>query len=179
MDAKTLCMGVLMLGDASGYEIKKQFEEGPFAHFHAAGFGSIYPALNQLLAEGRGTCTTEIQEGRPSKKVYSLTEAGREAFARSLHREPAPDTYRSESVFMMFFADQLDAAHLARVYDGYLEAYRAHAERMASWDVDGRAKGRQFVHGLGLAIYQTTIEFMEANRGTLLTESREPAQAAE
>jgi len=49
MDVKTLCLGVLSRGTASGYEIKKQCEEGPFAHFYAAGFGSIYPALNALL----------------------------------------------------------------------------------------------------------------------------------
>ena len=52
MDVKTLCLGVLSRGDASGYEIKKQCEEGPFAHFYAAGFGSIYPALNALWSEG-------------------------------------------------------------------------------------------------------------------------------
>src|SRR3546814_8991519 len=34
MDAKTLCLGVLSRGAASGYEIKKAFEEGPFSHFH-------------------------------------------------------------------------------------------------------------------------------------------------
>ena len=29
MDAKTLCLGVLTLGEATGYEIKKAVEEGP------------------------------------------------------------------------------------------------------------------------------------------------------
>src|SRR3546814_3071348 len=52
MDAKTLCLGVLSRGAASGYEIKKAFEEGPFSHFHQASFGSIYPALNALSADG-------------------------------------------------------------------------------------------------------------------------------
>ena len=33
MDAKTLCLGVLLRGEASGYEIKKAFEEGPFSQF--------------------------------------------------------------------------------------------------------------------------------------------------
>src|SRR3546814_665287 len=52
MDAKTLCLGVLSRGAASGYEIKKAFEEGPFSHFHQASFGSIYPTLNALSADG-------------------------------------------------------------------------------------------------------------------------------
>ena len=48
MDVKTLCLGVLSRGEATGYEIKKQCEEGPLAFFYAAGFDSIYPALNAL-----------------------------------------------------------------------------------------------------------------------------------
>ncbi len=41
MDAKTLCLGALSRGDASGYEIKKAFEEGPLSHIHEASFGAI------------------------------------------------------------------------------------------------------------------------------------------
>ena len=50
MDVKTLCIGILSLGDASGYEIKKQLEER-FSFFYDASFGSIYPALNKLQKE--------------------------------------------------------------------------------------------------------------------------------
>ncbi|MCZ6511637.1 MAG: PadR family transcriptional regulator, partial [Alphaproteobacteria bacterium] len=49
MDTKTLCLGVLTHGDASGYEIKKALEDGPFGHIQEIGFGSIYPALAKLL----------------------------------------------------------------------------------------------------------------------------------
>ena len=49
MDVQTLCLGSLTLGEASGYEIKKLFEEGPFAYFYHASYGSIYPALGNLL----------------------------------------------------------------------------------------------------------------------------------
>ena len=30
MDVKTLCLGILNRGDATGYEIKKACEDGPF-----------------------------------------------------------------------------------------------------------------------------------------------------
>jgi len=84
MDSKTLCLGALILGDASGYEIKKLFEEGPFSYFHQTSFGSIYPALGNLMEEGLVTCDERAQDGRPDKKVYSLTEAGRAAFIHAL-----------------------------------------------------------------------------------------------
>ena len=45
MDVKTVCLGMLTDGPASGYDLKKQFES-TFSHFFAAGYGSIYPALS-------------------------------------------------------------------------------------------------------------------------------------
>jgi DNA-binding PadR family transcriptional regulator len=173
MDAKTLCLGVLMLGHASGYEIKKEFESGPFAHFHAAGFGSIYPALNTLKAEGLVTCTEMEQDGRPDKKVYSITESGREAFRRALHKEPAPDSFRSEAIFMMFFGHLLDRDHLRRVYDHYFARYRARVERMAQQDMTGCPAGRRFVNGLGLAVYRASLGYMEQNRDLLFEGSND------
>ncbi len=40
MDVKTVCLGMLTDGAASGYDLKKQFESS-FGHFFAAGYGSI------------------------------------------------------------------------------------------------------------------------------------------
>ena len=172
MDAKTLCLGVLVLGDASGYEIKKQFEEGPFAHFHATGFGSIYPALRSLLEDRLVTCTTTVQDGRPDKKVYSITEAGRAALGRALHTRPAPDSYRSDALFMLFFAELMDPHHARSVFDTYREAYRSHVARMEALVddcADEIGPGRRFVRGLGLAIYRAVTEHMEAHRDEFLS----------
>ena len=44
VDVKTVCLGMLTDGEASGYDLKKHFESS-FGHFFAAGYGSIYPAL--------------------------------------------------------------------------------------------------------------------------------------
>ena len=73
MDVKTLCLGMLSRGSATGYEIKKQCEEGPFAYFYAAVFGSIYPALNALPKDGHNSVEEIGQNGKPSKKVYSIS----------------------------------------------------------------------------------------------------------
>ena len=76
MDVKSACLGVLACGDATGYEIRKQFEEGPFGHFFHAGFGSIYPALNRLQTEGLVSCMSLTQDRRPDKKIYTITAKG-------------------------------------------------------------------------------------------------------
>ncbi|MEQ8194973.1 MAG: PadR family transcriptional regulator [Rhodospirillales bacterium] len=170
MDVKTLCLGVLKLGDATGYEIKKQFEEGPFAYFNQAGFGSIYPALNTLLNEGLVTCRDERQQGRPDKKIYRLTAAGEAELTAALHRRPAVDKLRSDSVFMLFFAEMLDEKHLRATYDGYLSYYRHCLDHLRSLDNTGVTPGRLFVRGMGATFYESMATYLEENRERFFAE---------
>ena len=84
MDVRTICLAILTRGDATGYEIKKLFEEGGYRHFVEASFGSIYPALTALAGDGLVTCTAVPQDGRPDKKVYHLTSRGRLELLRAV-----------------------------------------------------------------------------------------------
>lgn len=116
MDIKTLCLGVLTQGDASGYDIKKHFE-CVFSHFYVAGFGSIYPALTDLARDGLVVCREEPQPNRPDRKVYALTDAGREHFLRSLAATPPRHRIRSEFFVLLHFAHLLSPARLRAVLD--------------------------------------------------------------
>ena len=130
MDIKTLCLGVLTEADASGYEIHKAFEEGPFAHIHTASFGSIYPALNGLLAAGLVEARDIEQDKRPDKRIYSITDAGKAGFTASLQRQPAADKVRSDILFMLYFAEHLPREHLAGIIDARIAWYQDCLVRM-------------------------------------------------
>lgn len=171
MDVKTLCLGALTLGDASGYEIKKMFEEGPFSYFHQAGFGSIYPALNALCDEGLVDMCICAQNDRPDKKVYSITEKGDDALRRKLQKKPAADKIRSETLVMFFLADHLSPEHLHKVYDGYLEAYRAKLQCLYEVQKQEIPPHRQFTSGFGIAFYEAAIDYMENNRHLLFADA--------
>lgn len=168
MDTKTLCLGVLSLGDASGYEIKKAFEEGPFGHIHETSFGSIYPTLTRLSEEGLIAGTELAQDKRPDKKVYSITEAGRATLQEALLASPARDRVRSDFLFMLFFADQVSPRRLARLIDDRIAWYRENLARMEACDCEPTASGPAFVRGLGIAVYRAAAEYLEANRDELL-----------
>ncbi len=172
MDAKMVCLGVLALGEASGYEIRKQFEEGPFAHFQDAGYGSIYPALNALHAERLVTYREMTQPGRPAKKVYSITEAGTAAFRRALHAETARDRYRSDALFKLYFAEMMDDDGLARVHAEYRERYRAAIERMESRADETMLPARRFVHDLGLTMYRALVAYLDEHKDALFEANR-------
>ena len=173
MDVKTLCLGVLTLGDASGYEIRKQFEEGPFAHFFGASYGSIYPALAQLLNDGFVTVTEHPQEGKPDKKIYRLTPQGHDHFADALKSVPAPDKFRSETLVHLFFAELMTPEHLSAVIDAYFEHFRAMSGFMKTLDPAGIPPGRMFVRGIGETFYSTMADFMATNRDRVLADVAE------
>lgn len=177
MDAKTLCLGVLSRGSATGYEIRKQFEEGLFANFYDAGYGTIYPALKRLSKEGLIVGVSEPQETRPDRKVYTITPAGRASLISALRAEPAPDRVRSDLTFILFFGEHLPADHLERLIDARIALYRGHLERMAQ-NRSG-TPGERFVRGFGTAIYQAAADYLENRRHDLTGTALPDADAAE
>lgn len=112
MDVKHLCLGVLTIKDATGYDIKKFFEKG-FRHFFVAGYGSIYPALAELHRDGLVECREMAQDKLPDKKVYNITAAGREAFANALMGTEPRHKVRSEFLVLMYFAHMLPPEHVS------------------------------------------------------------------
>src|SRR5208337_3260930 len=117
MDVRTICLGILSRGEATGYEIKKLFEEGGYQHFVEASFGSIYPALSQLTGDGLVQVRAEAQEKRPDRKVYSITPAGRSQFLASLLKPLAEDRHRSPFVFAMLFSHLLPPERVSELMD--------------------------------------------------------------
>ena len=77
MNVRTLCLGILSFAQMTGYDIRKLAAEGNFSHFCEANYGSIYPALSQLTKDGLVVFTDEAIDGKPPRKIYSITEKGR------------------------------------------------------------------------------------------------------
>jgi DNA-binding PadR family transcriptional regulator len=167
MDVRTLCLGILSLGDATGYEIKKMVAEGSFSFFSEASYGSIYPALTKLTKEGLVTCEAKIQDGRPDKKVYSLTNNGEADLTNSLKRDPGPDKNRSEFLAAILFAE---AVSPERVNDLVDERVRQHKQKINSLTAlldEDMTVGSRFVVEYGIAMQQAALTFLRENRHVL------------
>ncbi|MGV8856806.1 MAG: helix-turn-helix transcriptional regulator [Devosia sp.] len=104
MNVRTLCLSILYEGESTGYEIRRQCVDGECSYFIEASFGSIYPALAKLEDDGLVTSRTEVQSGKPAKKIYSITDAGREAFAQELSMPLGEDMFRSPFLLFARFA---------------------------------------------------------------------------
>jgi len=116
-------LGLLLAGPQTGYDLKRAFDSS-LGFFAGASFGSIYPVLRRLAREGLVRMKTEIQDGRPNRKVYRLTPKGRRVFLQAAADELVLSPYRNEFLTRLFFFSELPAARRR----GILEEYRAYLE---------------------------------------------------
>lgn len=168
MDTRVLCLGVLSQGEFSGYEIRKHFEEGPFAHFQEAGFGSIYPALKRLTEDGLVTCVEHQQDSRPDKKVYRLTAAGRQALFDAVARAPADDKLRSDFLFVLFFADLLAPGKVDRLIDDRIALHEHVLAKLEGCDRRHDHSAPAFVLRYGIAMHRAAKAYLETHRHELV-----------
>jgi PadR family transcriptional regulator, regulatory protein AphA len=178
MNVKTLCLGILSFGEASGYEIKKKVEEGLFSHFIDASYGSIYPALTQMLGEELVTVRAEEQEGRPDKKVYAITAKGLDTLAMALTVTPDRDKFKSEFLFQMLLMELLPPRQVAAVYELQLAQLRAELDHVeACRDHAAAHPGTCFVNGYGRAVLGAAVRYLEDSRDAVLERVETPAAA--
>lgn len=71
-------LGLLGEQAMSGYDIRQMMKRLGWL-IGSPSFGAIYPALHALLAEEQVTVEVISRPDRPPRKLYSITEAGRQA----------------------------------------------------------------------------------------------------
>lgn len=72
-------LGLLCEGPHHGYELEKVITERGMRTWTEIGFSSIYYVLNRLERARLIRSTREEVEGKPSRRVYTVTERGLEA----------------------------------------------------------------------------------------------------
>jgi DNA-binding PadR family transcriptional regulator len=171
MDIKTVCLGMLTDGEASGYDMKKCFESS-FGHFFPAGYGSIYPALATLARNGLVEFEIVSQEGKPDRKVYSITEKGREALMEGLANSNPSHKVRSEFLATLWFAPLLSDKQINTVLENKLEELDETLKLIKEFracECPSMGPGAQFVAGFGIHMMSSFKQYIEDNR-ELLTE---------
>lgn len=68
-------LGLLKYQDSTGYDLAKMFEDSLNSFWHAQS-SQIYRELNRMEEKGWVTYRNVIQNDRPNKKIYSITQEG-------------------------------------------------------------------------------------------------------
>lgn len=116
-------LGLLHDSPMHGYELRKRLN-AVLGAFRALSYGTLYPALKTLLAQGLIREAGQVDgpapalAGKRARIVYELTAEGKERF-QSLVRQPGPAAWEDETfdVHFAFFA-RTDAATRLQILEG-------------------------------------------------------------
>ncbi len=167
MNVRTLCLAILYFGDATGYEIRKNAQEGIFSYFINASYGAIYPALGRLTKEGLVSCREEMQSGKPNKKIYTLTDAGRRAFIEALHQPPADDIFKSEFLLIMMCAELVEPVVFNKLMDERLKWLDEKVIFLKDVQQQVEREGSRFAIGCGITAYENDAKHLRESRERL------------
>lgn len=102
MNSQDVILGVLMKRSLSGYEVKQLFED-IFSYFYSSSYGTIYPMLHRMEKEGLITKENVVQEGKPNKNMFTITELGKQQFHSYLHSPIESDSIKSDFLMRLYF----------------------------------------------------------------------------
>ncbi|GGW93987.1 PadR family transcriptional regulator [Streptomyces chryseus] len=135
-------LALLAQGPAHGYELKQGLEQLLGAAYPQPNVGQIYVTLGRLEKSGLIEGEEIAQSNRPNKKIYRLTDAGREA----LHvwfEDPTDEPRVRDEFFMKLalapvsgMADQITLINKQRRQ--YLNTLRDLSKLAAAEDRDNR-----------------------------------------
>lgn len=116
-------LGFLSERAMTGYDLKTTAFDQSINHFWPADQAQIYRTLDKLAEQGLVTSQIEPQQDRPNRKVYAVTEAGREELARWLLIGHALPAHREPCLIQLFFGSNLSNAQLIAHLEGQLHQH--------------------------------------------------------
>jgi DNA-binding PadR family transcriptional regulator len=142
-------LGFLHYGPQTGWDLVK-LADLLIGDFWSLTRSQVYRELAAMAEAGL------IEAGEPGprdRRPYTLTDAGRAAFAEWIRREPGPETIRFPLLLTVTFGEHLPPEQL----DAFLDAHRReHAARLAGYE----EQHRDLLEGEGIDPHViATLEF--------------------
>ena len=168
-------LGMLRSGPMTGYELKTRCFDGSIAHFWPADQAQIYRTLERMTEQGLVSSRLEIQQTRPNRREYRITEEGGAELDRWLAESQPLPAYRDPFLVQLYFANTLAPD---RLDDLLAEQARMHEERLAVYraiplpSLEELAGNREHLTArltleLGLALKQAHLAWIERARDVL------------
>ncbi|MGI1660502.1 MAG: PadR family transcriptional regulator [Desulfitobacterium sp.] len=181
-------LGFLTMKPLSGYDIKKLFNISA-ANFWPADQAQIYRSLKNLENNGLIEVNGSAQDEGPSKKLYAITDKGREALRGWLLAPTQSDfTRRSPFLMQLFFSGALSKTELLEFIEAQIEQNNILLQRLRDNYNENRSnyirntgieKGSMYyntavyTHRWGMFSCEAYSKFLEDIKGDILADEEE------
>lgn len=123
MTVKHALLGLLAQRPMHGYELKSAFEE-TVGTLWELNIGQIYNTLRLLERDGLAAFHSQEQEGRgPPRKIYAITEVGRQELARWLSQPVQQPRRLKDEFYIKLIFSRLTGRNLEALIWNQRQAY--------------------------------------------------------
>jgi PadR family transcriptional regulator AphA len=136
-------LGLLEMEPMSGYDLGLSIRMS-VGHIWNESYGQIYPNLKKLAAGGFVTSKTEHQNGKPDRRIYSITKKGKERLAKWLAVPPQPEIPRNELLLKFFFGAGVPTQALIGYVERMMEREGAVLRELARLEREEIANNQQY-----------------------------------
>lgn len=135
MSLSNTILGILTYKPMTGYTLKKTFDKS-ISHVWTASLSQIYRELSTLEKKGYVTSSIEKQKDRPDKKVYKITQQGKNVFMRWLSDFPEKYSFPKRDEFMLriFFGSKLDKEQIKNEFKRFILQKEKYLKLLGSID---------------------------------------------
>ncbi|MFG2138925.1 PadR family transcriptional regulator [Streptomyces sp. NPDC048650] len=168
MALKHAVLAALLDGEYSGYQLAKAFDAGVANFWHALP-QQLYAELSRLETEGLVAGRQVVQETRPNKRLFQVTDAGLAELERFAAATSKPSFIRDDLLVKVQAVDRIDAAPVieqlmerARIADAKTEIFGKLLARLR-----GTATEEEFLaRGARIGPYLTCLRGLGFERET-------------
>jgi PadR family transcriptional regulator, regulatory protein AphA len=109
----------------TGYDLKTQYFDESIGYFWPADQAQVYRTLDKMAEEGWVESRIEVQEGRPNRKIYAITEAGYDELQRWLVEHHPVPAVREPFLIQTYFAGMLPNGQILDLLAERIKAHQA------------------------------------------------------
>ena len=148
----------------TGYDIKGLLESFGWL-IGSPSYGSLYPALHGLLDDGLVAVNVVSSEEKPSRKVYRITEAGRQALEAWVNKpadtEPSMKAFLMRLILARNYSREGLVAYLRRRRSQVAERHGALLKQLQERDGEERETEQPLALDYGVAMAKQELKWLE------------------
>ncbi|WJK31811.1 PadR family transcriptional regulator [Limosilactobacillus reuteri] len=164
MKGRDVILGILRNKPRTGYEIN-DILQNQISYFYDGTYGMIYPTLKKLEKEGKVKRETVIQEDKPNKNIFSITDEGKEELKEYLESNKVEEVFKSDFLMKLFFGDDLSKQKVIELIKSEIKVKEDQIKRLENslehWEVQGINNLQKITVGYGLTEYRAVVKYLK------------------